>query len=148
MATASVEATRDAVTGFGSETFSVAAGAPGFATAAAAAALVRLAAALAKPGAPAATENVSESKPVAASRVVSTLAVAKEVPAPVRADPAEVVSEAPVQETTERPANSRVKGQVKSKVADEPGAESEKSGRKPGRHPAPEAVEQADKPGS
>lgn len=106
------------------------------------------AAALAKPGAPAATENVSESKPVPASRVASTLPVAKAVPTPVRADPAPVVPAAPVQETTERPANSRVKGQVKSKVADEPGAESEKSGRKPGRHPAPEAVEQADKPGS
>ena len=106
------------------------------------------AAALAKPGAPAATEDVSESKPVAASRVVSTLAVAKAVPTPVRADPAAIVPEVPVHETTERPANSRVKGQVKSKVADEPGAESEKSGRKPGRHPAPEAVEQADKPGS
>jgi len=106
------------------------------------------AAAVAKPGAPAATENVSEPKPVTASRVASTLAVAKAIPNPVQADPAAVVPEAPVQETTERPANSRVKGQVKSKVADEPGAESEKSGRKPGRHPAPEAVEQADKPGS
>ena len=106
------------------------------------------AAAVAKPGAPTATENVSEAKPVTASRVASTVAVAKAIPTPVRADPAAVVSEAPIQETTERPANSRVKGQVKSKVADEPGAESEKSGRKPGRHPAPEAVEQADKPGS
>ena len=96
-------------------------------------------AAVAKAGGPAVTENVAEPKTAAAARVAS---------APVRANPVPAVPIVTVHETTERPATERVKGQVKSKVLDQPGAESEKEGRKPGRYPAIEAVEQVDKPGS
>ncbi len=106
------------------------------------------AAAVAKAGAPAATENVAEPKTAVAARVASAPAPARVAPAPVRADPVPTLPAVIVQETTERPVTERVKGQVKSKVLDQPGAESEKAGRKPGSHPAGEAVEQADKPGS
>ena len=106
------------------------------------------AAAVAKAGAPAVTENVAEPKTAAAARVASAPAPAKVAPAPVWADPVPTPPAVTVQETTERPVTERVKGQVKSKVLDQPGTESEKAGRKPGRHPAIEAVEQADKPGS
>jgi Protein of unknown function (DUF4446) len=106
------------------------------------------AAAVAKAGAPAVTENVAEPKTAAAARVASTPAPARVAPAPVRADPVPTLPAVIVHETTERPVTERVKGQVKSKVLDQPGAESEKAGRKPGSHPAGEAVEQADKPGS
>jgi hypothetical protein len=103
---------------------------------------------VAKAGAPAATENVAEPKTAVAARVASAPAPARVAPAPVRADPVPTLPAVIVNETTERPVTERVKGQVKSKVLDQPGAESEKAGRKPGSHPAGEAVEQADKPGS
>ena len=106
------------------------------------------AAAVATAVAPAVTENAAEPKPAAAARVAPAPAPAKVAPAPVRANPVPAVPAATVHETTERPATERVKGQVKSKVLDQPGAESEKAGRKPGRYPAIEAVEQVDKPGS
>jgi hypothetical protein len=105
-------------------------------------------AAVATAVAPAVTENVAEPKTAAAARVASAPAPAKVAAAPVRANPVPAVPVVTVQETTERPATERVKGQVKSKVLDQPGAESEKAGRKPGRYPAIEAVEQVDKPGS
>jgi len=106
------------------------------------------AAAVAKTGGPAVTENVAEPKTAAAAGVASAPAPAKVAAAPVRANPVPAFPVVTVQETTERPATERVKGQVKSKVLDQPGAESEKAGRKPGRYPAIEAVEQVDKPGS
>ena len=106
------------------------------------------AAAVAKPAASAVTENVSETKPAAAARVAPAPAPARVASAPVKADPVLAAPDAIAHEATERPATERVKGQVKSKVLDQPGAESEKAGSKPGRHPAIEAVEQADKPGS
>jgi hypothetical protein len=106
------------------------------------------AAAVAKAGAPAVTENVAEPKTAVAARVASAPAPARVAPAPVRADPVPTLPAVIVNETTERPVTERVKGQVKSKVLDQPGAESEKAGRKPGSHPAGEAVEQADKPDS
>jgi hypothetical protein len=104
--------------------------------------------AVAEADAPAGTENVAEPKTAAAARVASTPAPARVAPAPVRADPVPTLPAVIVHETTERPVTERVKGQVKSKVLDQPGAESEKAGRKPGSHPAGEAVEQVDKPGS
>ena len=106
------------------------------------------AAAVAKASASAVTENVAEPKTAAGARVASVPAPAKVAAAPLRADPVPAIPATTVDETTERPVTERVKGQVKSKVLDQPGAESEKAGRKPGRHPAIEAVEQADKPGS
>jgi len=104
------------------------------------------AAAVARAAVPAVTDNVAEPKPGAGARVAP--ASARVTPDPFRADPVPLVPAATVQEITERPATERVQGQVKSKVLDQPGAESEMAGRKPGRQPAPEAVEQADKPGS
>lgn len=104
------------------------------------------AAAVARAAVPAVTDNVAEPNPGARARVAP--ASARVTLAPFRADPVPLVPAATVQEITERPATERVQGQVKSKVLDQAGAESEKAGRKPGRGPAPEAVEQADKPGS
>jgi hypothetical protein len=106
------------------------------------------AAAVAKTSASAVTENVAVPTPAAGARVASVPAPAKVAAAPVRVDPVPAIPATTVNETTERPVTERVKGQVKSKVLDQPGAESEKAGRKPGRHPAIESVEQADKPGS
>lgn len=106
------------------------------------------AAAVAKAAAPAVNENVAEPRPAAAARIGSAPAPARVAAAAVKANLVPAIPAVAVRETTERPAAERVKGQVKSTVLDEPGAESEKSGRKPGRHPAIEAVEQADKPGS
>jgi len=112
------------------------------------------AAAVAKAVAPAVTENVAEPRPATAAKIGSAPAPApvpaKIAAAPVTANPLAVpiVTDVTVHETTERPATERIKGQVKSKVLDQPGAESEKAGRKPGRHSAIGAVEQADKPGS
>lgn len=97
-------------------------------------------------GAGAVTDNVAEPKPGAGARVAP--ASARVTPASFRADPVPLVPAVTVQEITERPATERVQGQVKSRVLDQPGAESEMAGRKPGRQPAPEAVEQADKPSS
>jgi hypothetical protein len=113
------------------------------------------AAAVAKAVVPAVTENVAEPRPATAAKIGSAPAPApaKVAAAPVTANPlavppVPVVTDVTVHETTERPATERIKGQVKSKVLDQPGAESEKAGRKPGRHTAIGAVEQADKPGS
>ena len=115
------------------------------------------AAAVAKATAPAGTDSVAEAKPSVAPRVAPNPApapakpapvAAKPAPAPIAVDPSPDAPADAVSETTERPTTDRAQGQVKSKAMDEPGAESEKSGRKPGRHPAPEAVEQADKPRS
>ena len=106
------------------------------------------AAAVAKAAAPAARENAAEPKSPTPARVVAASAPAKSSSVAVEVDPVPAAPDATVQETTERPTISRIKGQIKSKVLDQPGAESERSGRKPGRHPAPEVVEQADKPGS
>jgi Protein of unknown function (DUF4446) len=90
--------------------------------------------------------------PVAApARSVPPKPVPSPPPAPAKAVPAVVAAPTPaepVDETTERPSTELVKGQIKSKVVDQPGTESEKSGRKPGRQPASEASEQADKPGA
>jgi len=106
------------------------------------------AAAVAKAAATAATENVAEPKAGAAARVMFAPAPTKVAAAPIGTDPVPAVPAVTVNESTERPATERLKGQVKSKTSDQPGAESEKAGRKPGRNPAIEAVEQADKPGS
>jgi hypothetical protein len=125
-------------------------GAGGAATGRAAASRTKAAAAaaVARAAVPAVTDNGAEPKPAASARVAPGPAQGKAPPTPFRPNPVPVVPAATVQELSERPATERVQGQVKSEVLGQPGAESEKAGRKPGRPPAPEAVEQADKPGS